>query len=128
MTTPITIAGNLTGDPELRVTGNGAAVTNFTVAVNERKQSGDQWVDDGATFYRVSVWRDQAEAVADKLTKGQRVIVTGGLRSRTWTDNDGAERLSFEVTADEVGPSLRWANKRQPATTGAGRGGQDPWA
>lgn len=139
MTSPILIVGNLTSDPELRFLQSGHAVADFTVAVNERKKtsSGD-WEDDGATFYRVSAWRDLAEHVAESLQKGMRVIVSGGLRTRTWTDKDGIERLSLDLTADEIGPSLRWATAtvtrsqsgggQRPAQQSQPRGGDDPWA
>lgn len=139
MTTPITIVGNVTSDPELRFTPAGAAVANLTVAVNERKKVGDQWEDDGATFYRVAVWREQAEAVAESISKGMRVIVTGNLRTSTYATKEGVERLSLDVTADEVAPSLRWATAKvtRAQSQGAGwsrdakpahKSTQDPWA
>lgn len=138
MTSQIIITGNLTSDPELRFTQSGDAVANLTVAVNERKKSGDQWEDDGATFYRVAAWRDLAENVAESLQRGMRVIVSGGLRTRTWTDKEGTERLSLDLTADEIGPSLRWATARVTRTQSSGgqrpqqqrpqQRSDDPWA
>lgn len=142
MPTSITIVGNATADPELRFTQSGAAVANLTVAVNERKKVGDQWEDDGTTFYRIAVWREQAETVAETITKGMRVIVTGTLRTSTFTTRDGGERLSLDVTADEIAPSLRYATakvtRKDPAggRQGAGwsrddsrpRSTEDPWA
>lgn len=109
MSTTITIEGNITADPELRFTPAGKAVASFTVAVNERKKDGDQWTDDGATFYRVSAWERLAENVAESLTKGTSVIVTGRFRTKEWTDKEGATRLSLDLTADNIGPSIRYA-------------------
>ena len=57
----------------------------------------------------VVVWRDQAEHVAESLTKGSRIVVVGRLQQRSWTAEDGSARSTVEVVADELGPSLRWA-------------------
>ncbi|AOT24406.1 single-stranded DNA binding domain protein [Propionibacterium phage B22] len=85
MTTPITVVGNLTDDPTLRFTPSGKAVASFQVAVNRRRkdQSGN-WVDDGADWHSVQAWGTLAENVAESLTKGTRVVVTGRLESREW--------------------------------------------
>lgn len=109
--TPITLVGNLTTDPELRFTPSGAAVANFTVASTPRTYNRDtsQWEDGEAMFLDCSVWRQAAENVAESLSKGMRVIVTGRLKQRRYTDKDGNNRSSFEVDVDEVGPSLKWA-------------------
>jgi single-strand DNA-binding protein len=74
-------------DPELRFTGNGIAVANLRVAVTQRIQQDGEWRDGGDTsFLKVNVWRGQAEHLADSLAKGDRVMVTGQLRQRTWGD------------------------------------------
>ena len=112
MTSQITITGNVTGDPELRFTGTGKAVAEFTVAVGERKKDGNEWVDDGATFYRCSAWEQMAENVAESLTKGMRVVVVGGLRNREYEKRDGGKGWSLEVRVDDVGTSLRWATAK----------------
>ena len=110
MATTITIEGNITADPELRFTPAGKAVASFTVAVNDRKKNvAGEYEDDGATFYRVSAWERLAENVAESLRKGTSVIVTGRFRTREWQDKDGATRLSLDVTADNIGPSIRYA-------------------
>ena len=106
----ITLAGTLVADPEIHFTPTGAAVANFTVATNDRrynKNTGD-WVDNGATFLRCSIWRQAAEHVAESLTKGTRVLVTGVLRQREWETRDGDKRYSFDVDATEVAASLKW--------------------
>ncbi len=118
----VTIVGNLTDDPELRYTPNGAAVANFRVAVNRRTQDASgQWKDGETSFFRVNVWRTLAENVAESLTRGSRVVVVGRLRSRSWETPEGDTRSAVEIEADEVGPSLRWATaKVERQTRGSG--------
>ena len=107
----VTLVGNITDDPELRFTPSGAAVANFTVAVNRRyKNQEGQWEDKLDGFFRCNCWRDMAENVAESLKKGARVVVVGRLQQRSWDDQDGNKRSAFEVQVDEVGPSLRWAS------------------
>jgi single-strand DNA-binding protein len=78
------IVGNLVEDPELRFTQNGTAVANLRVAVTQRIQQDGTWRDSETSFFRVNVWRGQAEHLAESLGKGDRVMVTGRLRQRTW--------------------------------------------
>ena len=104
--------GNLTDDPELRFTNNGTPVANFSLAVNTRVRDGETWRDGETHFFRVNVWRDQAENVAESLTKGNRAVVLGRLRTRSWETTEGNKRSSTEIDADEVAPSLRWATAR----------------
>jgi single-strand DNA-binding protein len=102
--------GNLTDDPELRYTQNGTPVGNFNLAVNQRVKDQDgTWRDGETSFFRVNVWRDQAEHVAESLAKGHRAVVLGRLRTRTWETSEGEKRTSTEIDADEVAPSLKWA-------------------
>ena len=119
--TVITVVGNLTADPELRFTPNGAAVANFTVASTPRTfdRQTNEWKDGEALFLRCSVWREAAENVAESLTKGMRVIVQGRLRARSYDDRDGNRRTSWELDVDEVGPALRFATARSPAPSAA---------
>ncbi|HEX9891082.1 MAG TPA: single-stranded DNA-binding protein [Actinomycetota bacterium] len=127
----VVIVGNLTDDPELRYTPNGAAVANFRVAVNRRfKDTDGQWKEAETSFFRVNAWRTLAENSAESLTKGSRVLVVGRLRSRSWETQDGQTRTTVEIEADEVGPSLRWATAKVEKTAprsggGAGAGGGD---
>lgn len=110
--TVITVVGNLTRDAELRFTPSGAAVASFSVASTPRtldKASGE-WRDGEPLFLNCSAWRDMAENVAETLTRGMRVIVTGRLRQRSYEAKDGSgKRTAYELEVDEVGPSLRWA-------------------
>ena len=123
--TPITLIGNLTADPELRFTPNGAAVANFTVASTPRTfdRQTNEWKDGDAMFLNCSVWRQYAENVAESLTKGMRVIVSGRLKSRSYETREGEKRTVFEVDVDEVGPALRYATAKVTRTQGGGGGG-----
>jgi single-strand DNA-binding protein len=100
------ITGNLTEDPELRFTPNGVAVAGLRVAVTSRVKDGDAWKDGDTSYFRVNVWRTLAEHTADSLTKGDRVIVVGRLKTRSWETPEGDKRTVVEVEADEIGPSL----------------------
>jgi len=139
--TVITVIGNLTADPELRFTPSGAAVANFTVASTPRmfdRQSGE-WKDGEALFMRCNIWRQAAENVAESLTRGMRVVVSGRLRQRSYETREGEKRTVVEMEVDEIGPSLRYAtakvNKvsRQGGASGSGGYGStgssdDPWS
>jgi len=147
--TVITVVGNLTADPELRFTPSGAAVANFTVASTPRtfdRQSGE-WKDGEALFLRCNIWREAAENVAESLTRGSRVIVTGRLKQRSFETREGEKRTVVEVEVDEIGPSLRYATAKvnkasrsggggggfgggggsRPAASGGGAPADDPW-
>lgn len=127
--TNITVVGNLTGDPELRFTPGGAAVANFTVASTPRlfDRQTNEFKDGETLFARCSVWRDYAENVAESLTKGSRVIVTGKLKARSYKDKDGNDRTAWEVDVEEVGPALRYATAQPVRTPSKNTGGQSPW-
>ena len=98
----ISFQGNATDEATLRFTQSGAPVLGFSVAENHRKKQGDQWIDDGTTFYNVSVWNKQAENLAGQIQKGQRVLVTGRFRSGEFEGKNGPVR-TYEVTANHVG-------------------------
>ena len=102
--TIITIIGNLTADPELRFTPNGAAVASFTVASTPRTfdRQSNEWKDGETLFLRCSIWREAAENVAESLTKGMRVIVQGRLKARSYEDRDGNKRTSAEIRVNEL--------------------------
>ena len=122
----VTLVGNITDDPELRFTPGGAAVANFTVAVNQRRPNQDGgWDDKLDGFFRCNAWRDLAENVAESLQKGTRVMVVGRLQQRSWEDQEGNRRSVVEVLVDEVGPSLRWATAsvQKSSRSGGGQGG-----
>ena len=140
--TTITLIGNLVDDPELRFTPSGAAVAKFRVASTPRyldKQT-NEWKDGESLFLQCQIWRQAAENVAESLTKGMRVILSGRLKQRSYETKEGEKRTVFEVEVDEVGPSLRNATaKVTKAMRAGGAGGfsapaaadsfnEDPWA
>jgi single-strand DNA-binding protein len=110
--THVTITGNLTDDPELKHTPNGNMVANFRLAVTARVRDGEGWRDGDTSFFRVNVWRQLAEHVTDSLAKGDRAVVIGRLKFRSWETPEGERRSVVEVEADEVAPSLRWATAK----------------
>ena len=129
----VTLVGNLTDDPELRFTAQGAAVANFRIAVSKRIRDPqtNEWKDGDTSFFRVNVWRQLAENVAESLTRGTRVIVTGTLKMRQWETQEGEKRSVVEIEATEVGPSLKWAiakAERASRQGGAAGGGDGDWA
>ena len=138
--TIITLVGNLTADPEIRFTPQGAAVANFTVASTPRSfdKQKNEFVDGDTLFMRCSIWREAAENVAESLTKGMRVIVQGRLVQRSYEDRDGQKRTVVELQVDEIGPSLKYASAKVTRAQRSGNGGGfaggapsgqgDPWA
>jgi single-strand DNA-binding protein len=141
--TTITMIGNLVDDPELRFTPSGAAVAKFRVASTPRyldKQT-NEWKDGESLFLQCQIWRQAAENVAESLTKGMRVILSGRLKQRSYETKEGEKRTVFEVEVDEVGPSLRNATAKvtKAQRSAGGNGGfsaptaadsfnDDPWA
>lgn len=134
----VTVTGNLTGDPELRFTPNGQAVASFTVASTTRvlDRNSNEWKDGDTLFLRCSVWRQYAENVAESLTKGTRVIVTGRLKQRSYETKEGEKRTVVEMDVDDVGPVLRNATAKVTRVNRGDSGGfnggsapaDDPWA
>ena len=131
--TTLTVTGNLTGDPELRFTATGTAVVAFTVAASRRvyDQATGKWQDGDTLFLRCSAWRELADHAAESLTKGMRVIVTGRLKQRSYETTEGDKRTVYEVDADDVGPSLKWATAKIARTSRDKvphpADGGDPW-
>jgi single-strand DNA-binding protein len=108
-----TIVGNLGKDaPELRFTPNGVPVCRFSVANTPRKREGDKFVDGEPTWVNVTAWRSLAQNVAESISAGDRVIVTGTLENRKWEDKEGNTRYSLDMTAEAVGPDLTWATAK----------------
>jgi len=150
--TAITIAGNLVDDPELRFTPAGQPVAKFRIASTPRylDKNTNEWKDGDSLFLTCNVWRQAAENVAESLTRGMRVIVSGRLRQRSYETKEGEKRTVYEVEVDDVGPSLRNASakvtraQRSGSGYGGGQGGgqggqggqsssgggrqEDPWA
>ena len=99
----VIIVGNLGGDPETRYMPSGSAVTNFTVATNESwkdKQTGEQ--KERTEWHKVSMFNRLAEIAAEYLRKGSQVYIEGKLRTRKWQGQDGQDRYTTEIIADEM--------------------------
>jgi single-strand DNA-binding protein len=128
--TQITIAGNLVDDPELRFTPAGQPVARFRVASTPRfrDNASGEWKDGDSLFLTCNVWRQAAENVAESLTRGMRVIVSGRLRQRSYETKEGEKRTVYEVEVDDVGPSLRNASAKvnKIARNGSGGGPNGP--
>lgn len=140
----VTVVGNLTNDPELRFTPSGAAVASFTVASSPRvlDKATNEWKDGDPLYMRCSVWRQYAENVAETLTKGTRVIVTGRLKQRSYETREGEKRTVVEMDVEDVGPALRYATAKVnrvargeggggyggPSSSGGSDSSDDPWA
>ncbi len=124
----VTLVGNITRDPELRYTTGGRGVASFGLAVNRRYQQNGEWQEQ-TSFFNITAWGDLGENAAASLSKGARVIVTGRLQQREYETREGEKRTIVEVIADELGPSLRWAQaqveriSRDAAPQGGGGGG-----
>ena len=95
----ITIHGRLTADPELKTTQSGVSVCNFTVAVDRSYKNGEE---KQADFFTVVCWRGLADMVSKYFSKGKEILVSGEMQSRKWQDNDGNNRISWEVMANGV--------------------------
>ena len=111
--TVITVIGHLTADPELRFTPSGVSVANFTVASTSSRfdRQANEWKDGDTLFLRCKVWREAAENVSERLTRGSRVIVSGRLKQRSFETREGEKRTVVELEVDEIGLSLRYASK-----------------
>ena len=110
--TQIMVVGNVTADPELRFTQNGAAVANFTIASTPKKfdKQANEFKDGETLFLRCSAWREMAENVAESLSRGTRVVAHGNLVARSFQTKEGENRTVMELDVQEVGPSLRYAS------------------
>lgn len=130
MDNTVTVIGNATRDPELRFTPSGQAVASFGLAVNRRWQNRQtqEW-EEQVSFFDVTCWGQFAENVAESIQKGMRCVVTGRLDQRSWETNDGEKRSKIEISAESIGPDLKWAtaavtrNERQGGFEGGSGGG-----
>ena len=102
------LSGNLTRDPEFRLTNNGKGLASFGLAVNRRYQVDGEWQEQ-TSFFDVVAWSDLGQHAAASLHKGDRVIVTGRMEQRTWEGGDGAKRSKVEIVASDIGASVRFA-------------------
>jgi single-strand DNA-binding protein len=98
----IIIVGNLGRDPELRYTPQGTAVCNFTMATSEKRRDKSGEFQDVTTWFRVTLWDKKAEVAAKYLQKGKPVYIEGRLKIDEWTDRDGNNRYTIDVTATDM--------------------------
>ena len=119
----ITMIGNLTDDPDLRFTQSGVPVCNFRIASSRRFTDKNGQQQEETVFMTVNLWRDMAENVAESLHKGDRAIVIGRIKVRSYENKEGQTVWVTEIEADEVAPSLRWARVSVSKTSGSGTGG-----
>ena len=128
----ITVVGNVTRDPELKFLNSGQAALRLSVAVSRRWQNRQtqEW-EEKTSFFDVSSYGSMAENAASSITKGARVVVTGRMDQRSWETESGEKRNAFEIVADEIAPSLRWATAavtrtpRNEGGSGSGSGYAD---
>jgi single-strand DNA-binding protein len=121
----LTVIGNITSDPDLKILPSGVAIATFGLAWNRRFQQDGEWQEE-PHFFDVTVWRDMAENVVESFSKGDRVIVVGRLEQSRWEDKEsGQSRSKVGITADEVGPSLRWATAQVTKAQGDSGGRQE---
>ena len=111
----ITVVGNLTREFELRFTAGGKAVASAGLAVNRKDKEGNETV----SFYNVTAWDSLAENAA-QLPKGTRIVATGRIEIRSYETKEGETRQSVDITADALGPDLRWATAKVEKSQGGG--------
>jgi single-strand DNA-binding protein len=116
----ITVIGNMTRAGELRFTASGLATCSFGVAESYKPRSG---ADEKTSFFNVTCFGSLAEAVAESLDKGTRVVVTGRMEQRSWETPEGEKKTVWDLVADACGPDLRFATckvtRNERSTTGA---------
>ncbi len=117
------IVGNLTDDPDVRVTPGGIQVASFRLAVTPRVRDGEGWKNGETSYFTVTCWRDLAAHTGESLSKGDRALVIGRLKTRSWETPEGERRSTVEVDAEEVGPSLKWATATPERTRSTAKGG-----
>lgn len=125
MSSAVTLVGRVGADPDIRFGANGKAIAKLRVVTSGRRMVDGKWQDVDTTWWSVTAFGPVAEALSDRINKGNGVIVVGKAKQDTWTDKDGNERTAIAVIADHVGLDLRWsgvkAEKPEDIT-------DDPWA
>ena len=129
----LTGTGRLIADPELRIAPSGTAVCNVRIAFNSRKKNeAGEWIDGDTCYMNGTLFRDEAERVAESLPKGTEVFVTGRLKTRKYVDQQGQERSATDMVIDSIGPTLKYANvkvaKLQRSKPAGEPSTEDAWA
>lgn len=135
MSTPVTLRGRLTRDPEMRYSAAGKPVAKFAVVTSRRvkDQQTGEWSDADTTFWDCVAFGQLAENVAESLEKGTAVVVQGNAAQEEWETKEGEKRKSMKVIAEDVAPSLRFCSAkivRAARSEGSAKpaGTEDPWA
>ena len=123
----ITVKGNVGSEPELKFSANNNAWVNFSVAYTPRQKQGDQWVDGETMWFRVVQFGVKAEATMDLIKKGDPVLVSGTMKQSTYTDKEGKERTSLEITATDIGLVPRLVKNSKQSTEDQTTEGANPW-
>lgn len=126
----ITIEGNLASDPELRFIASGKALATFTVvASNRRRNDQGAWEETDTSFFRCVCFGQIAENLVNSASKGSKLLVHGQIKQRSWETDSGEKRSAWEVVADDVAVSVRFAEARtQKVERTATQTNEDPWA
>jgi len=125
----VVLVGRLTRNAELKYTNSGAAVSKFSIAINQRRKKDDQWVDE-SHFFDIVLWGKTAESLNQYLVKGKQVGIEGQLRQDRW-EQDGQSRSRVEIFATNVmllgggAGGGRQTGGPGPATESKGGGGAD---
>lgn len=98
----ITLAGNLTRDPELRTLPNGSAVANFGLAINRRWKGSDGETKEETTFIDIECWGRTGELASQYLRKGSSCLIQGRIKFETWDDKDGGKRSRHKAVAETL--------------------------
>lgn len=114
----VVLVGRLTRDAEQSYTQSGFALLKFSIAVNRNRKQGDQWVEE-ASFFDVTVFGRQGEAIANYMTKGKQVAVEGQLRQDRWEAQDGSKRSKVTIDANNI----QLLGGRDGGSSGGGQGG-----
>lgn len=125
MSSAVTLVGRVGADPDIRFGSNGKAIAKLRVVTSGRRMVDGKWQDVDTTWWSVTAFGPVAEALSDRINKGNGVIVLGKAKQDTWTDKDGNERTAIAVIADHVGLDLRWSGVK---AVKADEVADDPWA
>lgn len=120
----VTVIGNVGAEPELKFTTSGQPVCTLNVAESRKFKDASGTEQEQTTWWRIVSWREMAENIADSISKGDRIIVSGRCEIRSFKDADGNDKWVTEITAYDVAPSLRWSTAKvtkNERKTGAGR-------
>ena len=124
MSSPVSITGRLTRDPELRYTNGGKAVAQFSVVTSRRFNDNGTWIDKDVSFWDCTAFDVMAENICEALSKGSAVIVIGDMRQESW-EKDGQKKYAWRVLVRGVGPDLRWSKLESPPVKNGSSGSFD---